>query len=399
MILFLTLQLGGKTGVFKSALDVLSALLATDESVTVVSGRGDKSDKLPPFLNGVDTGRVFLKHLPAVFNFSGMSFFKPVKTVFILVDFVVFFFRRLLLRSFMQPELILVNGLCSHDVWNSIEIKTDAPKVLIVRESPRHFLSPTASRDLDWALGVMAEYDHYVFVSSNCRDEWGSMDALKNIPCDYIPNCCEEEKARQLLENDKARSKHSLGLPSDRFLIMCIGSLQPRKGQDIVIENLAAIVQEIPQALVCFVGADPLCWKQDLEKKVEQSGLTGYVRFFLEQSCALEWIYAADALLLASRAEAMPRVVLEAMVLKTPVVAAEVDGVSELIEHERTGWLFSHENVGDMVSGLKAATSADLSSEIVQEASMTYWTQFSRKFLVERYCLALEKIKRVQGGD
>jgi len=215
---------------------------------------------------------------------------------------------------------------------------------------------------------------------------------LRNIPNDYIPNCCEEERARKILETDKFEIRKSLGIPSDRFVIMCVGSLQPRKGQNLIIEKLASIILHIPQALVCLVGSDPLGWKQELVKRVKED-LEDHVRFIPSQPSALEWIYAADVLLLPSKAEAMPRVVLEAMVLKTPVVAAQVDGVSELIEHSSSGWLFSHDKLEDMVKGLQTATFPEKSSRVVQAASTAYWENFSRAKLVERYCLAFAKIK------
>jgi glycosyltransferase involved in cell wall biosynthesis len=271
---------------------------------------------------------------------------------------------------------------------------TASPKAIIVRESPRHFQSATSSHDLNWAIGVLSQYDHHIFVSSSCRDEWSAFVPLCNIPNDYIPNCCEEERARKILETDKLEVRKSLGMPSDRFIIMCVGSLQPRKGQNLVIEKLASIVQVIPHALVYFVGSDPLGWKQDLEKQVEVANLGQHVRFVPSQPSALEWIYAADVLLLPSKAEAMPRVVLEAMVLKTPVVAAQVDGVSELVEHTSSGWLFSHEKIEDMVKGLLAATSLK-NSGVVQAASTAYWEKFSRAKLVKRFCLTFDKIKKI----
>jgi glycosyltransferase involved in cell wall biosynthesis len=64
------------------------------------------------------------------------------------------------------------------------------------------------------------------------------------------------------------------------------------------------------------------------------------VTFIGHTDQALKWTYAANVLALASRAEAMPLTVLEAMALGTPVVASDVDGIPELIVDGETGVLF-----------------------------------------------------------
>ena len=53
---------------------------------------------------------------------------------------------------------------------------------------------------------------------------------------------------------------------------------------------------------------------------------------------------AADALVLPSKSEGLPLVVMEAMAASTPVVATAVGGVPELVEHDRTGLLVPAED-------------------------------------------------------
>ena len=69
----------------------------------------------------------------------------------------------------------------------------------------------------------------------------------------------------------------------------------------------------------------------DLEKRVE---------FILHQPNAIEYIYAADVLLQPSQSEALPRKILEAMALKTPIVVSDVDGIPELVDNNGSAIFF-----------------------------------------------------------
>ena len=49
---------------------------------------------------------------------------------------------------------------------------------------------------------------------------------------------------------------------------------------------------------------------------------------------------AADYVIMPSRQEGMPNVVMEGMALGKPVLAANVNGVPELMKHLKTGYIF-----------------------------------------------------------
>ena len=111
------------------------------------------------------------------------------------------------------------------------------------------------------------------------------------------------------------------------------------------------------------------------------------------RSNALEYIYAADLLILPSRAEAMPRVILEAMAIETPVVATAVDGIPELIDHEKSGLLFEPEDIGGMIDSIdRIYTNPQMTEQFCSAARAKYWSCFSRIHQKARYRQVLEKI-------
>jgi glycosyltransferase involved in cell wall biosynthesis len=73
-------------------------------------------------------------------------------------------------------------------------------------------------------------------------------------------------------------------------------------------------------------------------------GLEKNIRFLGYQKDVLSFMTGAQALLLPSIIEGLPGVILEAMYCRTPVVAYDVGGISEVVKNNETGWLV---NAGD----------------------------------------------------
>ena len=88
-----------------------------------------------------------------------------------------------------------------------------------------------------------------------------------------------------------------------------------------------------------------------LNKILLNSGLKEKVEYIHHQPNAIEYIYAADVLLQPSRSEALPRTILEAMALKTPIIASDVDGIPELVEDGMSAILFPLSDLDKMIQG------------------------------------------------
>lgn len=134
--------------------------------------------------------------------------------------------------------------------------------------------------------------------------------------------------------------RHQLNL-EHKFVIGHFSRLSPWKGQHVLIEALADC--ETESAIVLLVG-DALFgedeYVQQLHEKVELLGLSDRVYFLGFRPDIPQLMAACDLVVHSSVApEPFGRVIVEAMLAGTPVVAAAAGGAMELIEVGETGWL------------------------------------------------------------
>jgi len=128
-----------------------------------------------------------------------------------------------------------------------------------------------------------------------------------------------------------------LGLPINRVLIGSVGQLQRYKGFDVLLQAFAAAAGDVPQADLVIAGAGPALG--ELESLVARLGLRSRVHFLGFQSNIPLVLAALDLYVMASRCEALPYALLEAMVAKLPVIATTVGGIPEVIEDGVSGLL------------------------------------------------------------
>lgn len=120
-------------------------------------------------------------------------------------------------------------------------------------------------------------------------------------------------------------------------LVGIVARLERVKSVDVFLRAAAMIADDRPGARFVVAGDGPL--RAELEALARSLGLGDRVAF-------LGWVEPASALIgqldvcaLTSASEGMPITVLEAMALGVPVVATDVGGVREAVDHGRTGLL------------------------------------------------------------
>jgi colanic acid/amylovoran biosynthesis glycosyltransferase len=138
----------------------------------------------------------------------------------------------------------------------------------------------------------------------------------------------------------------------DCFEILSVGRLVPAKGQRVLIEAAAQLIRDGRQIRLRFVGDGPD--RKQLEDLVKQKGLVSQIRFegSINQDRIQEFYMATDIFAMASFAEGIPVVLMEAMAMGIPCVATSINGIPELIRDGIDGLLVAPSDVQGLALAL-----------------------------------------------
>lgn len=159
---------------------------------------------------------------------------------------------------------------------------------------------------------------------------------------EVIPNFVDTKFFRKLPSKECARSSVA---PKGESILLHISNFRPVKRVMDVVRIFERVIKKHPAKLL-FVGDGPD--RTSTENYCRKQGLEKAVVFLGKQDDLPELLCCADALLLPSELESFGLVALEAMSCEVPVVATNVGGLPEVIEHGVTGFLGKLGDVDEM---------------------------------------------------
>lgn len=133
---------------------------------------------------------------------------------------------------------------------------------------------------------------------------------------------------------------HDAPLPrynSNNFV--CVGRLCEQKGQLLLIDVLARLVELSESIHITLAGDGPM--RSRIERSIASYGLEKHVTItgWISSEQVRDEVLKARALILPSYAEGLPVVIMEAMALRCPVLSSYVAGIPELVIPQENGWL------------------------------------------------------------
>ena len=156
------------------------------------------------------------------------------------------------------------------------------------------------------------------------------LDPEKSV---VIPNAVNIERFSDAVP----ANLENVGIPKGSRVFISIGRLEQQKGFDVLLDAIP-LIDSLPKD-VHFLIVGEGCDANRLRAHVERNQLTRIVHFLSRRNDIPELLAASIGLILPSRWEGMPNVVLEAMAAGRTVVATNVEGISELVQDGVTGWI------------------------------------------------------------
>ncbi|GAA2726142.1 glycosyltransferase family 4 protein [Cellulomonas aerilata] len=147
--------------------------------------------------------------------------------------------------------------------------------------------------------------------------------------------------------------RRRLGIGPDEVLLMCLGTLEPRKAQALLATAFAQVSRTHAEAVLALVGDRGDVFSAIVHQLVDRLGVGDRLRLLPVTPDIEDWYLAADAFILVSSVESLPRSMLEAMAFGTPVIASAVFGVPEVIRDGVNGLLVDNSSVPSVAAVLR----------------------------------------------
>jgi glycosyltransferase involved in cell wall biosynthesis len=194
-----------------------------------------------------------------------------------------------------------------------------------------------AEREKRWHLRLERRtrrlVNHHVCVSKAVAEFVKQELRLSDDAVSVIPNGVDTEA----ISSAPAADLTQLGIPGQARTLLFVGRLHPQKGVSILLEAFQQLSAQYADLHLLIVGVGPL--ESQVQEFVALNALSSRVHVLGRRHDVPSLMKSATALVLPSLWEGMPNVVLEAMAARLPVVATAVDGTTELIIDEKSGWL------------------------------------------------------------
>jgi glycosyltransferase involved in cell wall biosynthesis len=154
---------------------------------------------------------------------------------------------------------------------------------------------------------------------------------------------------------DRGAARRAAGIPLDAEVVLCVGSIEPRKAQLPLAQAFDLLAARHPSARLVFVGGRGDVYSHFLADYIASSDAAERISIVPMTPEVQPWFGLSDLVVCPSDIESMPRTVLEAMAWETPVLATGVFGLPELIEDGESGWLCEPRDLSALTVALERA--------------------------------------------
>jgi glycosyltransferase involved in cell wall biosynthesis len=172
--------------------------------------------------------------------------------------------------------------------------------------------------------------DVFLAVAESHKRYLSEVEHLPAERIEVIHNGVDIERYRPARAGDREALRAAFGIPVEDTVATAVASLKPIKRIDLLLRAAARTLAAVPSLRVVVAGDGRD--RAGLEALAAELGMSDRVRFMGVRDDVESVLRMSDMLVLSSRTEAFPNVVLEAMASGLPVVSTDVGSVREMID-------------------------------------------------------------------
>lgn len=273
----------------------------------------------------------------------------------------------------LQPDVIIgcqnrdikISGFLKKSLGNPLVISRQGVKLIHNNFKYKWLFKSFCDGIITNTRSIKDEYDSY---------GWWPGDYVK-----VIHNGVEEPGIHILPFNYHAYLPKTTATPK---IILSAGRLSKQKGFHFLIKAVREVCQHHQNVYLFIVGKGKL--RHQLKKQIENEGLQDRVFLIGFWDDMAPLFKQADLFVLSSLFEGMPNVVMEAMINKVPVISTDVNGVSELIDSGKSGFIVRSADSNALAEAMIQFFHIKDHQPMVNEAYRKITSQFSVDKMVDQ---------------
>lgn len=193
---------------------------------------------------------------------------------------------------------------------------------------------------------------NFIAISDEMKKQIREEFDVKEEKIKLIHHGANPTRFRQVSANERARARDEFSIKYNSKVVCLIGSLEERKGHDILIKSLSILRADNIDITAVFAGTGNKEWKQKIENMALELNVSDLVKFvgFIDTFKVLS---SADVLIAPSRYEAFPLVSIEAMLSGIVPIRTPTSGSQNQITEGVDGFIVPHEDSEALAGKMK----------------------------------------------
>lgn len=192
-----------------------------------------------------------------------------------------------------------------------------------------HFFKGASAKNHIIYYNIEKYLSHYTdcLITLNHEDYAAACNRFKHPNARYVPGIGVDTDMINKMHVDKTAKCLSLGIPTDKKIILTVAELIPRKNIEGAIRAFAGIKN--PDSVLVICGKGHLA--EQLKKLARDLNIADRVFFLGYRTDILDIYHIADIFLFTSYQEGLPVSVMQAMAAGLPIIASDIRGNRDLL--------------------------------------------------------------------
>jgi glycosyltransferase involved in cell wall biosynthesis len=276
-----------------------------------------------------------------------------------------------------KPDIIQANAgdTLKFAVLSKLFFRWQSPIIFRNANKVSEFINSLPKRLFNKFL--VSRVRHVISVSELCREDFIRTYSFSPSKITTVPIGIECQLLTQELPDDL-----KLFFATGSVLVHA-GSFVPEKNHFGLLRIVHQLVKRGADVKVIMIGDGKL--RPAIQQKVNELNLQSRVLLTGYRHDVLAIVRYSHAFVLPSFIEGLPAVILEAMYCKTPVVAYDVGGISEVIKNRETGWLVAKADEEGFVKAVEEVLEGRFNSSITDRAFKLVTGEFDNRMIAKRF--------------